>query len=133
VQYAFGLAHHLDQALESIDGSKRFCNGLLRRALFDAGVRQHLDEDRSGDLLLDGRKVAGLALRRRRRATLLHGSILCRADHPLLARVLRHPPREPAYRAGRAHRDFLADLGNFDLGVFRAGLAEAVAQLPSAP
>jgi len=56
------------------------------------------------------RKVAGTALRVRRHACLYHGTLLDAFDLDLVGRLLRHPPREPAYRAGRRHRDFLANL-----------------------
>jgi lipoate-protein ligase A len=68
----------------------------------------------SSDLAIavDGleRKVSGNALRVRRHAVLYHGTLLDSFDLPLVAQVLRHPPREPGYRAGRGHGDFLANL-----------------------
>lgn len=56
------------------------------------------------------RKVSGNALRVRRAAVLYHGTLLDAADLEVMSRVLRHPPREPGYRAGRRHADFLANL-----------------------
>jgi lipoate-protein ligase A len=52
---------------------------------------------------------------------LYHGTLLDDFDIPLAERLLRHPPREPAYRARRPHGAFLANLG---LG--RARLEELV-------
>lgn len=66
-------------------------------------------------------KVSGNALRVRRRATLYHGTLLDAFDLDLIGRLLRHPPREPEYRAGRPHRAFLANLG-----MGRAGLEAAI-------
>lgn len=57
------------------------------------------------------RKVSGNALRVRRCGVLYHGTLLDDCDLEMVARLLRHPPREPAYRAGRTHREFLANLG----------------------
>lgn len=57
------------------------------------------------------RKVSGNALRIRREAVLYHGTLLDTFDLGLVDRVLRHPPREPGYRAGRSHGAFLANLG----------------------
>lgn len=69
----------------------------------------------SSDLALGSdaaaRKVSGNALRVRRHGLLYHGTLLDAFDLDLVGRVLRHPPREPAYRAGRPHGDFLANLG----------------------
>jgi lipoate-protein ligase A len=67
------------------------------------------------------RKVSGNALRVRRGAVLYHGTLLDDFDLGLVSRLLRHPPREPDYRAGRDHASFLANLA---LG--RATLDEAV-------
>ena len=57
------------------------------------------------------RKVSGNALRVRRHGVLYHGTLLDSFDLGLVAKVLRHPPREPDYRSRRAHGDFLANLG----------------------
>ena len=57
------------------------------------------------------RKVSGNALRVRRQAVLYHGTLLDDFDLDLISQVLRHPPREPGYRAGRDHAAFVANLG----------------------
>lgn len=63
-------------------------------------------------ILHDGgpRKVSGNALRVRRHGVLYHGTLLDSFDLELVARLLRHPPREPDYRERRLHVDFLANL-----------------------
>lgn len=81
----------------------------------------------SSDLAIevDGslRKVSGNSLRMRRQTVLYHGTLLDDFDLSLVPRFLRHPPREPEYRAGRDHGAFLANLG---LG--REPLEQAVRQ-----
>jgi lipoate-protein ligase A len=57
------------------------------------------------------RKVSGNALRVKRHGVLYHGTLLDAFDLALVGRVLRHPPQEPAYRAGRSHAGFIANLG----------------------
>lgn len=57
------------------------------------------------------RKVSGNALRVKRHGVLYHGTLLDAFDLDLIGRVLRHPPQEPAYRAGRSHAGFIANLG----------------------
>ena len=42
---------------------------------------------------------------------LYHGTLLDSFDLDAVGRLLRHPPREPGYRAGRPHGEFLANLG----------------------
>lgn len=118
LQYTFALPYRIDPGLTAIPSSKSFCNRLLLDALGDPRVRSH----HSGDLVLGDKKVAGLAIKRARDAMLLHGTILMAADLDMIGRLLRHPVLEPDYRRGRAHRDFLANLGP----VVIAELAERV-------
>lgn len=110
VQYTFALPYRLSPELSAIPSSKRFCNRLLLAALGDERVA----EDESGDLLVGDRKVAGLAIKRAREAMVLHGTLLVAADIEVVATLLRHPLREPSYRRGRAHGEFLANLGALD-------------------
>lgn len=56
------------------------------------------------------RKCSGNALRVRRHGVLYHGTLLDAFDIELISRVLRHPPREPGYRARRPHAEFLTNL-----------------------
>ncbi len=63
------------------------------------------------DLAIADRKISGNAQRRGRRALLFHGAFLIDLDLALLATVLRSPSREPNYRAGRSHGDFVLNLG----------------------
>ena len=77
------------------------------------------------DLCLGERKVLGCSLAFRRGWALYQGSLLVDCDLEPIARCLRHPSREPAYRAGRSHADFLTTLA-------RAGFALSVEQVCTA-
>ncbi len=79
---------------------------VVRRGASDLAVA-----DAAGPL-----KISGNALRVRRHGVLYHGTLLDAFDLDLIGRVLRHPPREPDYRAGRGHAAFVTNLG---LGVAR--------------
>jgi lipoate---protein ligase len=63
------------------------------------------------DLALDGRKFSGNAQRRARHSLLFHGTFLLNFDLQLVSQVMPQPSRQPEYRAGRAHGDFLVNLG----------------------
>lgn len=78
---------------------------VVRRGASDLALAT-LAGDEEADL-----KVSGNALRVRRQGVLYHGTLLDSFDLGLVDRVLRHPPREPGYRAGRSHGRFLANLG----------------------
>ena len=79
-----------------------------------AGVRGTVTRRGSSDLVIEAgdgaRKVSGNALRVRRHGVLYHGTLLDDFDIGLVERTLRHPPREPEYRARRPHGEFLANL-----------------------
>ena len=111
LQYSFTLPYSLAEELASIAGSKRFCNRTLIAGL---GLPCKIDEDDSSDLVTGGRKFAGLALKRRKSAMLLHGTLLEDADLEKIAAALQHPSHEPAYRGGRGHLEFLANIGAID-------------------
>ncbi len=62
------------------------------------------------DLALDGRKIGGACIHRTLGLLYYSTTLLVAPDLALIERYLPHPPREPAYRAGRAHRAFLLPL-----------------------
>jgi len=78
------------------------------------------------DLARDDRKVGGSCLYRARDLVFFTASLLVRADPERIERYLKHPPREPGYRAGRSHRDFVTSLGGPEATA--AGLARDLAR-----
>ncbi len=118
VQYAILLPHLAGDAALSLGAAKSESNDAVRDALARCGVDAKLTSDASGDLRIGDRKVGGLALRRHRDATLVHGTLLMSADLELIGAILRHPAREPEWRRGRPHAEFLASLGRFDVDAF---------------
>lgn len=62
------------------------------------------------DLTLNGRKFSGNALRCKRSTLLYHGTLLYKFDLNRVSRYLATPPREPDYRHGRSHDEFLTNL-----------------------
>jgi len=75
---------------------------------------------------IDGtsRKFSGNSLRCRREHFLYHGTILYDFDLSLVESLLAHPPREPDYREGRAHREFVSNLA-VTREKLRAAISEA--------
>lgn len=64
----------------------------------------------TSDLAAGGRKCSGNAQQRKRRFLLHHGTLLYDFDLALVPRYLRLPARQPEYRAGRGHAEFLMNL-----------------------
>ena len=74
-----------------------------------------------GDLVLDGRKCGGSAQRRLRSWFMVHCSILYDFEIERIVRYLKMPRRQPEYRSGRSHGDFLVNLA-FNRHELEAGL-----------
>ncbi|MCL4235749.1 MAG: hypothetical protein KJ042_14650 [Deltaproteobacteria bacterium] len=79
-------------------------------ALADAGV-PGVTTDGISDLVIGGRKIGGSCIHRASGVLHYAASLLVSPDVDRLERYLRHPPREPKYRALRAHRDFVGSIG----------------------
>ena len=62
------------------------------------------------DLVLGERKFSGNSLRLKRANLLYHGTILYDFRLEWISRYLAMPPREPDYRKGRPHEEFLTNL-----------------------
>lgn len=74
-----------------------------------------------GDLTLDNRKFSGSAQRRLRDHFLVHATILYDFPIATVARYTQLPSRQPAYRDGRSHEDFLVNVP-----LSRATLVDAI-------
>lgn len=129
LQWALALPYDLAPELESISEAKKWSNELVIAALDIDRLCAH----ESGDIVLGDRKAGGLALKRGRRAVLVHGTVLCTADLDMIASALIHPPREPTYRRGRSHRCFLVNLGIIDAGVVQRRLRDSLIGLGALP
>jgi lipoate-protein ligase A len=104
----YSLVLRLDERPEWRDVrlSLREILGRVAQAL-DVEVRE------PSDLALRDRKVSGCAQRRTATGLLHHGTLLYAFDAQLAERYLCEPGRQPPYREGRRHADFL---GNLALG-----------------
>ena len=102
---------------------RRFCGAAVEAlsACGLAGVRMR----GVSDLCLGERKIAGSSLRLACGRVLFQISVLVAPDLALFERYLRHPSREPEYRRGRSHREFVTSLRE-------AGFAVTVDEVVSA-
>jgi len=72
--------------------------------------------DGTSDLAIAERKIAGSCVYRSPGLLYYSTTLLVEPDMDKIERYLKHPPREPLYRRGRSHRDFigcLAGIGDF--------------------
>ncbi|HEY7428185.1 MAG TPA: lipoate--protein ligase family protein [Gemmataceae bacterium] len=106
--YTLILRYERDPALCDIRPSYRFILGHIGRALAEG--TGDIEQAGVSDLALDGRKFSGNAQQRKRSFLLHHGTLLYAFDLSRMPTYLREPPRQPEYRAGRAHLAFLRNL-----------------------
>jgi lipoate-protein ligase A len=106
--YTLVLSYERDPALTDIRQSYRCILGRIAAALTEA--IGSIEPAGISDLVFAGRKISGTAQQRKRSSMLHHGTLLYDMDLSLIPRYLREPPRQPEYRGGRTHLDFVANL-----------------------
>jgi lipoate-protein ligase A len=94
--------------LSAVDTAHRYVLEQIARSIREAGPPAQVQG--LGDLTLGDRKIAGSAQRRLRRNFFVHLSILYAFPLALIGRYLKSPRRQPDYRAGRSHADFVSNL-----------------------
>jgi lipoate-protein ligase A len=131
--FSLVLAYDRSPELRDVRHSYRFILGRLREAL--DGVLPEIGPAGTSDLAVGGLKFSGSAQQRKRHFLLHHGTLLYDFDLSLVSRYLSQPNRQPAYRQGRGHGEFLRNLPCDAVELRkRFGLAwQADGELPSWP
>jgi lipoate-protein ligase A len=129
--YSLVLRFAAHPALSEVRPSYRFILGRTITALGIEGAEQA----GISDLATAGLKFSGNAQQRKRDHLLHHGTILYAFDRSAVGRFLRHPPRQPEYRANRDHDSFLCNVPLSDEEVKRRlreewGADEVMAEWP---
>ncbi len=78
------------------------------------------------DLVSRDKKFGGTSLFRSRNYLLYQASLIVDCDFEMIEKYLAHPSREPDYRRGRNHRDFLTGLANLSTGISVAQVHEVL-------
>lgn len=128
LMYAVVLSLELRPQLRSIDEAHRFVLGKLVEGI--RPLAPEVERRGTSDLAIGGRKFSGNSLRVKREHLLYHGTLLYDFPLELIAACLRTPPRQPEYRAGRAHLDFVANLPVDPAALRRAMIAAWAADEP---
>jgi len=108
LMYSAVLSLRLRPQLQQISAAHCFVLKTLGDAL--RRVVPEVQCQGTSDLTLDDRKFSGNSLRVRRTHLLYHGTILYEFPLSLVSECLRTPPRQPCYRQGRRHDEFLVNL-----------------------
>lgn len=108
LMYGVVLSRERRPQLAQVDEAHRTVLEPLARSL--ARLLPGVEWAGTSDLAIVGRKFSGNSLRVKRTHLVYHGTLLYDFPLDLVGRVLRTPPRQPEYRAGRAHGDFVTNL-----------------------
>jgi lipoate-protein ligase A len=128
LMYALVLNLQRWPKLSLIDHAHR----LILQRIADGLHALQIEAHRQGisDLVVGDRKISGNSLRRKRHWILYHGTILCGLSAELIQTCLRVAPRQPEYRRGRTHRDFVDQVTASPEELKRAIASAWDAQLP---
>jgi lipoate-protein ligase A len=106
--YSLVLAYDRDPALAGVASSYIYI--LDRIAVALNTLAPGIARAGISDLAVGDRKVSGNAQQRKRDYLLQHGTLLYDFDIGQVGRYLHSPKRQPDYRGGREHLDFLTNL-----------------------
>jgi len=121
--YAVVLSYQKRPHLRSLDLAHREVMGTVAGAL--QTIDSRVTHRGVSDLTFDDRKCAGNSVRCKREHLLYHGAILYDLPLELIGDLLLpDPPRQPEYRKGRSHLDFVANLPTNETDL-KAALATA--------
>lgn len=84
-------------------------NHMVMDILSDLGVKE-LGSKGISDITIGNRKILGSSMHRREGRLVYHAVLNLGEDTHVFERYLRHPRREPDYRQGRLHGDFVTSL-----------------------
>ena len=108
LMYAVLLDYRRRPELRMLDRAHEFVIGKMKAAIQQLGLPVEMKG--TSDLTFHGRKFSGNALRCKRNWLIYHGTLLCNFDLNLIDQCLGKPIREPDYREGRSHLEFLTQL-----------------------
>ena len=84
-------------------------NGAITTCLVQMGV-QNLHSKGISDLSIGDKKILGSAIFRSKESMFYHAVLNISEDIELIAKYLKHPKKEPDYRKGRNHSEFITSL-----------------------
>jgi lipoate-protein ligase A len=85
----------------------------------------------TSDLAVGDRKVGGACIHRTKDYLYYTTTLLVDPLVELMERYLKHPPREPEYRRGRGHRDFVMGLEEVEKGLTAGELKRRMTNITS--
>jgi lipoate---protein ligase len=84
-------------------------NHIIIEALSDLGIL-NLNERGISDIAIGEKKILGSSIYRKRNMVFYHAVLNIAESPEFIGRYLKHPSREPDYRFGRKHEDFVTSI-----------------------
>ena len=106
LMYALVLQISRWPELAFLDTTHRLVLRKIAEALKTLGADARIEG--TSDLAIGNRKISGNSMRRKRDWVLYHGTLLYGLSSSLIERCLRTAPRQPEYRRGRSHAEFVS-------------------------
>lgn len=110
LMYCLLLDYRIRPELRMLSQAHSFVMTRMQSALRSAGIETEMNG--TSDLTFGpaAKKFSGNAMRAKRNWMIYHGTLLCKMDLELIFDCSGTPIRQPDYRRGRTHRDFLTSL-----------------------
>ncbi len=87
-------------------------------------VPQKMSQNGISDICIREKKIAGTSIFRKKNLLVYQGSMLIDVNLNQISQLLQHPSKEPEYRKGRDHSEFLTTLKNVGCKLNTIDLAE---------
>jgi lipoate-protein ligase A len=87
----------------------KMVNSVVVAGLEELGVSR-LGSKGISDITIDNRKILGSSMRKVNNKLVYHAVLNLGENPAIFGRYLRHPRREPDYRAGRSHSEFVTSM-----------------------
>lgn len=107
---AFTVARHFPVMVHFRDFF-RMVNSVVIEGLGEMGIAE-LGSKGISDITIGNRKILGSSMRKVGNNLVYHAVLNMAEDPSLFSKYLRHPRREPDYRAGRKHDEFVTSVAN---------------------
>lgn len=89
----------------------KMVNTHLIESLSNAGIK-NLSSKGISDLTINDKKILGSSMYLKNNYLFYHAVLNISEDVSLISKYLKHPSKEPEYRQGRAHKEFITSLYN---------------------
>ena len=126
--YSVVLDLELRPELRCVDSAHQFVMGQLARAL--RSQHQEIELEGICDLTVGHKKFSGNSLRIARNHLIYHGTVLEKVDLVGVSKCLKTAPRQPDYRKGREHDEFITSI-SVDARILSEALASNYGALQS--